>query len=296
MKRKIIKQGMGGNTIFLPKAWVQEQNLKPGDEVDVVEKDNILIISGKGEEAIRRKEIALEQTESLAHIRSVVASAYKAGYTEIVLNCKKMPSLEKINDIINSFTGLEITAQTKEAITIKSFLTAENADIENLIIKMFQIINVLFERIIEEETLDLKSISTIVRTNVRKLRDHCLRSIHLNNYGGDLSYDYYDLVTQLEKIAVGLYYMAEYRAGNKHMQTLFTKKAKAFFEECYTAYLKKEFVFATVCALKEREESEKTFNPKTLAKTGLKNPEILYYYEIMMRLRQLNSRIISLSS
>ena len=37
MKRKIIRQGSGGLTIYLPKKWAEEKGLRIGDEVDLKE-------------------------------------------------------------------------------------------------------------------------------------------------------------------------------------------------------------------------------------------------------------------
>jgi phosphate uptake regulator len=33
MKRKIISQGSGGLTVYLPKQWTKERKISPGDEV-----------------------------------------------------------------------------------------------------------------------------------------------------------------------------------------------------------------------------------------------------------------------
>ena len=47
MKRKLIKQGSGGYTFYVPKQWVLHRGLKAGDEIDVVEKDKTLVVRTK---------------------------------------------------------------------------------------------------------------------------------------------------------------------------------------------------------------------------------------------------------
>ena len=45
MKRRIVKQGHNTHTITLPSQWVKLNNLKSGQELDVVEQENRLIIT-----------------------------------------------------------------------------------------------------------------------------------------------------------------------------------------------------------------------------------------------------------
>ena len=47
MKRKIIKQGHNTLTVTLPSKWVKKLNLTADDEVDIIEKENSLLINAK---------------------------------------------------------------------------------------------------------------------------------------------------------------------------------------------------------------------------------------------------------
>ena len=51
MRRRIIKQGNNSFTSTVPIKWIKENNLEAGDEIEVFEEDNQLIIS----ESARRK-------------------------------------------------------------------------------------------------------------------------------------------------------------------------------------------------------------------------------------------------
>ena len=48
MERKLIKQGLGGYTVYLPKKWIDERGLKQGDSVVIDEAEGALVIAGKG--------------------------------------------------------------------------------------------------------------------------------------------------------------------------------------------------------------------------------------------------------
>ena len=97
MRRKIIKQGSGAHTIILPVQWVRKHHLHPGDEVMLKENDDVLMIVGHGNEGEKKKIISLPEIVNKDYLRTVIASAYKAGYTEIVLQIDKMPPVHLIN-------------------------------------------------------------------------------------------------------------------------------------------------------------------------------------------------------
>ena len=60
MKRKIIKQGHNTLTITLPNKWAQRLNLKAGDEVDLVEKENSILINSE-EKAKEKMQLLISQ-------------------------------------------------------------------------------------------------------------------------------------------------------------------------------------------------------------------------------------------
>lgn len=54
MKRRIIKQGHNTLTVTLPSAWVKDLNIHAGDEIDLVEEANgLLLTTEKKTEKIR---------------------------------------------------------------------------------------------------------------------------------------------------------------------------------------------------------------------------------------------------
>ena len=75
MKRKLIKQGGGGYTIYLPKKWVDKKGLKEGNQVDVQETETSLII---GSPVKGKKEISIEITEeNRTNIRNILTHIYR---------------------------------------------------------------------------------------------------------------------------------------------------------------------------------------------------------------------------
>lgn len=298
MRRKIIKQGIGGHTIFLPIHWIRKYNLKPGDEVELYEKDHDLIVHGEKQPHCKQKELFLEKTETMSQIRTIIASAYKAGYDEIILHFNEKQSLHELNKLVNTFTGLEIVSQTSDHIKIKSFLQATDEYVEDLIIKLFQMIKVLFQQIKEARgTIEVKELS-VSRRQIQKLRDHCLRIIHATTYKNDQSYDYYDLVTQLEKLSADICSLGEYISHINIKDTTLFLQLFEQFSHMYTLYLKKDFNLSNKYWLHQRKQLQDISTPASLRKLIKNHDEgfALHYYYILNRYLHLNSRMVSLSS
>jgi phosphate uptake regulator len=93
MRRKIIKQGAGGATIFLPIDWVRKNNLEPGADVEVEDKEGRLLISAeKGKE---KKDIEIDITGFPARtVKYVITQAYCSGYTDVRLIFKTKTTSE----------------------------------------------------------------------------------------------------------------------------------------------------------------------------------------------------------
>ncbi|MBT3297990.1 hypothetical protein HN385_03635 [archaeon] len=241
MKRKLIKQGYDALTLTLPRKWIRDNSLKPGDEIDIENSGKKLIIKCDSSFSNKVKEIVLGKTNHY-HLRSLIASTYKSGYDEIIIKFKDGRDLEKINEVVNSFTGLEVISGNKKNYVIKSFLLSEGNNIDNLIIKMFQLTKYISETAYTDGLkVDLNNLKIMLKPNTIKLRDHCLRLIHSNKFGGDKSYDYYDLVTILEKLAHAYYIYSvdfvKYNIKKSELDYLIFNN----FDKSYKSFLKKDF-------------------------------------------------------
>ena len=297
MRRKIVKQGLGGCTVSLPIKWIRENKLSPRDEVELKHQGKNLLISGKGTSHKKQKEIYIKEADNLPIIRSIISSAYKAGYDELFIHSQHLPSFKNINEIINTFTGLEVLSQTKDTLRIKSFLQEDENQIENMIIKMFQTINAMIKNIIEDwDKIDLENIKALTEISIRRTRDYCLRIIHLNNYDNDKAYDYCVLITHLEKIASQLGYVAEYIMEESPLNKKLLLDFQKDYESFYHCYLKKDFGNTNDLWGAHHNKVKKMFDPETLSKLVKEQGALAaHYYNLTMHLRTIASRMLALS-
>ncbi|MFH1064021.1 MAG: hypothetical protein V1729_03000 [Candidatus Woesearchaeota archaeon] len=298
MQRKLVKQGQNALTVTLPAKWLRGMSLNAGDEIFIDDGGKDLILSASDREGVKNGSFNLDSASN-DQIRSVLASAYKSGYDEIILNFNEQPPLQIINALISTFTGLEVVSQTKTSVVIKSFLRTEEKEVMNLVVKMFQILKLVAEMIEDDwNSVDFENIDQLIKGNVRKLRDHCLRTIHVNKYGGDKSYDYYDFVTQLEKLGADLRSLAEYASKNKPARSSVIKDIRAALDKCYECYLKNDPVKANLFWIEHYRKRGHTIGFDMLKKLYKKDDPIIIgvYVTIMRRFTHIGSRLMSLTS
>jgi phosphate uptake regulator len=84
MKRKIIKQGHNTLTVTLPSEWVKRFNLRAGEEICLIERENGLFLSA--ERIDKPSEITIDFRDLGSKlIWKYISTAYRAGYDKITV-------------------------------------------------------------------------------------------------------------------------------------------------------------------------------------------------------------------
>src|SRR3989338_7033765 len=207
MKRKLVRQGGSAMTITLPSDWVKRFKLEGGDEIDLEEQQGKLIISteaGKKENSI---ELSVSGLGPM--VKRVLGALYKTGYDEFSIRFETPEEFETAQQVIREqFVGFELVDHQKKRFVARKISTIDSKEFDTLLRRMFIIIKVLGEELIEaikeKDNAQLKMLA-LRDKDVNKLADFCRRTI--NVYGaiqfkrpGPL----YFIVEQLEK--VGDYY------------------------------------------------------------------------------------------
>jgi phosphate uptake regulator len=149
MQRKLIKQGVG-LTIYLPKIWTDKKQLKQGDQVEVNNLNNDLIISPP----IKNKEKTIIYLEAIdleeSALRTQIINAYRLGFDKI--NLKSNIQKEEILKIINKFmVGFELFETSSKNYSIESFTEPSHDNFENIITKQFFILNQIIDNFSKED-------------------------------------------------------------------------------------------------------------------------------------------------
>jgi|APSaa5957512622_1039677.scaffolds.fasta_scaffold58096_2 phosphate uptake regulator len=205
MKRRIIKQGHNAFTITLPTNWVKNLNLKPKEEIDVVENGNQLIINAKKNS--NKNSISFDLSGlPIPILWKYISTIYREGYDEIIINFKdpykkyenaysystaysedvKIPREEKnvfstIMDIANRFIGIEIIDFKKDHCVIRQMEEPSDKQFDNAVKRIYFIIDQFFQDLIiaiEKDDLRVLEETHITDTNLDRFHDFCCRVLN----------------------------------------------------------------------------------------------------------------------
>jgi hypothetical protein len=300
MRRKLVKQGVNALTITLPHKWVKEQSLKVGDEVDVCNlEQDLLISSSLGLERNQKHKELTIRNFSRNQLRSVIASLYKAGYDQMTFHFDKIPSYKVISSIVAEFTGLEIVSLTPKEVAIKSFVKFQKEEVEKLIIRLLQTTIYLSKELdLQWTNTNEEEFTVLTKQTSIKMRDHCLRFIHQGKYMQDKAHDYYDFVTIVEKTTTEIFYLSNAVRGSNCQKPKLVTEITKLIEKMYLLYLKKNFTISTKYWTEIRNYSKKRFELSNQTKkySAKELQVILHSYHLVKLLRHLSSRLVNISN
>lgn len=144
MERKLIKQGGGGYTIYLPKKWIDRKGLKGKDIVDLIELDNALMIKS----SIKGKKTSFVkiEEETKKNLKEIVTFLYRTGFDEFTLENVDEKSISEIQKITkNLLLGFEITKKDSSSVTLENISEPTDQKYDVIIRRIFLIIREMFE-------------------------------------------------------------------------------------------------------------------------------------------------------
>jgi phosphate uptake regulator len=273
MKRKIIRQGHNTLTLTLPTRWAKKVNLKAGDEVDLEEKGNALILNSLVQK--REKSCTIDIRDfTIPLLWRYFQSAYRSGCDEIKIlhdPAKKeyedayhyyttqfdyaklgekvppKPVIALLQEVTNRFIGMEVVDSGKGYYLIKEMAEVSSKEFDHSLRRIFLIIRQLFDRVIDaishgeiNDAQLCKELHTI-DLNVDKFVDYCARI--LNKIDTDVPENKKSLMFSslfiLELIGDEFKYIGKHIALSKKSVkdiTELAKMARAHFELYYKLF------------------------------------------------------------
>ncbi|MFA5992509.1 MAG: AbrB/MazE/SpoVT family DNA-binding domain-containing protein [Candidatus Pacearchaeota archaeon] len=275
MKRKIIKQGHNTLTITLPSDWVKKLNLNAGDEVDLFENANSLVISGKQHNGHKSTTIDITGLR-VPMVWRFFQGAYREGYDEIKLiydankqECenaydyyanqfaytrmgerpRKVATLDMVSGLVSRFIGIAIIDHGPNYCIIREMGELSTKEFDNSLRRIFLLILELFDEIIsmikDNKISDIgvcKRIHTM-DVNVDRFVDYCCR---INNKINDSTFQknkqlMFSTLFLLEILSDEFKYIGRHLANSKKKvdEILeFAELVKEHFEMYYELFYK----------------------------------------------------------
>ncbi|MCB9362686.1 phosphate uptake regulator PhoU [Candidatus Woesearchaeota archaeon] len=204
MKRKIVLHGKTSLTISLPIKWCNKFHLDRGDEVDVTENGNTLIVTTEKDMEASSTVIDISNCDSTLH--KIIGSAYKCGYDEIKVKFSSPQQLERIKEMIGKqCIGFEVIEEKAHILIARNISIIEHDQFASMLKRLFQMVLTIGEDACDAiERKDRMQLKQIIQRDksINKMTDFCRRSLNKRDeIGFERSKSVYYIIEQLEKIA-----------------------------------------------------------------------------------------------
>jgi len=151
MRRKVIQIAESTQLISLPRKWALKQGIKKGDEVNVEEDGNTIIVSTEYKNIIRKITIDINNLDRDSLIYALRAT-YTQGFDEITFTFKNTQAEDfrrkktvSIFDIINQevsrLHGIEVFSQSESSCIIKSISIDTEKEFGNLFNRILYLVS-----------------------------------------------------------------------------------------------------------------------------------------------------------
>jgi len=153
MKRKLVKQGATTMMISLPSKWIKANGLGKGDEIDIEEKQNNLLISTK-EGLKQKKEITINiNNENKQDLTNILTHAYRKGFNKIIIENIDSSLLKEIRNSVRLLLGFELIEKQGKKCIIENISEPLEQKYEIMLKKVFMMIKET-QDIIEQDFKD----------------------------------------------------------------------------------------------------------------------------------------------
>jgi len=194
MRRKIIEQGYNTLTVSLPKKWCDNHKLKNGDEIDITEKGNCLLVSKEAFSGAGSVSVDVSGLDR-STIILLVQSLYTYGYDSIEIKTRdskarwhwgnKEISLHSIiNYSISRLIGAELVNSSNGVYSIQIIAGELKESFDIVLRRIFLLIQDLFETFVERYRKNDVSIIEQIEfkyVQIRRFMNYILRL--LNKFG-----------------------------------------------------------------------------------------------------------------
>lgn len=293
MKRKLIRQGLGGYTIYLPKKWIDRKGLKEGEEVNIVETESGLVV---GSDARGKKKITLNlDSDEKENIKPILTHLYRKGFDTIILSDIDDKLLTRIKKIVKDLLlGFEITEKTEDSVTIKNISEPEAEKYDMMLRRIFLII----QENIDILTKDFDENKFRRWKEIEELRDSldsyvlfCRRVIIQEKFERDSLLEW-ELLTFLTHIEHTIYYLYDYAHSNKIKKdeklNQFVRDLKDYFNLYYDSFYKED-IKSIHKIISSRTKFHSGDIISLLEKSSKSNSVILSYLREIYRLIQIGT-------
>ncbi len=195
MKRKIIQIAGSTQLVSLPRAWCKQRELKKGQEVNVTETSDGLLVATEGQVTLKTKTIDLNEISILKN--RLVITLYQQGYDEIRIQYSDGAQVRSIIErAIPELIGMEIIEQKPTMLILKDISGSSGEDYDTVLRRVFHILG----QLIQDGSAGATAEHFLsVEQTINKFTNYCLRALSKKR---TLKHEHqYMLIQNLERAA-----------------------------------------------------------------------------------------------
>ena len=213
MMRKVIQIAGSTQLVSLPRQWAKAHNIARGQEIDVQEDGNRVIISADNAPVLENAEIDMSNLDAM--IPRCVSAFYKRGVDSLKVTFKN-PSVVSIlnNALAKDTTGFEILEQGENYCVIKH-VGGSPTEFDSVLRRVFLLLNTTSDECISafrKENYSLLINLAFLEEANNRFTTTCMR--YLNKVGNPDGFKkvgpLYHIVDQLEQIADQYKYVCQH--------------------------------------------------------------------------------------
>ena len=236
---------MGGKTfvLSLPSAWIKKYQITKGEELDLEEKENSIIV--RTEKRLGDKEISVDFSCMEVMLGRALGSLYKSGYTRAKISYGTKEQLQNIEDVLQrSLVGFSITKQEANYIVIESIAEAKVEEFDVSLKRLFYSLELMNEELVTAlGSSNIQALEKVIEKDgqINRHADLCRRII-VSGQTQFLSKPavLYYVVEQLERI--GDFYKA-FAQKALEKSFVFSSSAKKIFQEIQKIFIQFRTLF-----------------------------------------------------
>jgi phosphate uptake regulator len=285
MERKLIKQGLGGYTIYLPKKWLDMQGLDKGGEISIEESENSLIILASKQNKKSETQITLHDVDETS-IRTLITNVYRKGYDKIQVLFENEKQFSILEDVIRKrLIGFDIVKKEKNKCIVENITEPSPDQFDNILSKVFLNISSLFE-ITRQRFNGKKPEENFeeVEARIMQYDNFCRRVIskrHIIDKKSEFFWAFLHLIDHGQREIYHLNRLSSLKVSQKTKELL--DDCEKMFNLIQESYAKKDiFILTTVHGLDNEAFYKKGYS--LLEKT--KGKETIIVYHLMASLRK----------
>jgi len=281
MKRKLVKHGEATMMVSMPSKWIRKNSLLKGDEVNIEETENKLLISLETQKHKKETEINISSlTES--SIRTILTNLYRLGYDKITVQFPKENTVHQIENIIrNNLIGFEIIKKGKLTCVIENITEPSEDQFNNIFSKIFLNIEELFE--IAEDVLNGKKKEfEHTEKQIKSFDNFCRRVLaNKNDNESSLTWTFQaELIHAQREIYLMLKHLSNKKVNPDSKVLHLLDKCKKIFSMLKEAYKKRD-----ISLLEKIHEEEKRLIYKGGYEELKKNDQTITIHHILSAAR-----------